>query len=44
MQRRANHADQKKKPHKINIHAMTSQYEISCKNYICSVKTKPSRA
>jgi len=44
LHQRANHADQKKQPQKINIHVMTSHYEISGKNYIFSVKTKPSRA
>ena len=41
---RANHADQKQWPQKINTRITTSQCEISGKNHIWSVKTFPSRA
>ena len=36
---RANHADQKQQPQKINMHVATSQHETGGKNRIvCSVK------
>ena len=44
LHQRANHADQKQLPRKINVHVTTSQNEITSKNHIFSFKTKPSRA
>ena len=44
LHQRANHADHKQEPQKINMRVTTSQYEISGKNHICSVKTFSSRA
>ena len=43
---RANYADQKHKPQKINMLFKTSQYETSCKNNACllSQNEEPTRA
>ena len=44
LHQRANHADHKQSPQKINMRVTTFQYKISGKNHICSVKTFSSRA
>ena len=44
LHQRANHADHKQWPQKINVCVTTSQCEISGKNHIWSVKTFSSRA
>ena len=44
LHQRANHADQKQWPRKINMRVITSQFEISNKNHIWSVKTFSPRA
>ena len=41
LHQRANYADQKQWPQEINMHVTTSQFEISSKNHIWSVKTFP---
>ena len=44
LHQRANHADQKQWRTKINMRVITSQFEISSKNHIWSVKTFSPRA
>ena len=43
LRQRTNYADQKQCPQEINMHVTTSQFEISSKNHIWSVKTFSSR-
>ena len=44
LHQRANYANQKQLPRKINMHVKTSENEITSKDHIFSFKTKPSRA
>ena len=44
LRQRANYAEQKQWPQEINMRVTTSQFEISSKNHIWSVKTFSSRA